>query len=518
MNFKTYTLLFLFICLHLIGFTQETPNSIEDFPDLIVDENTYIEVCFWADHTFVSDLGFYLKAPGCQNTWPGLSGVVELLPCISDWNSDTGFNSTGIPFSALGCGDPSQIGYVNSGNNIEEFCFSTHSSLDGSIMVSGNSEYTACVADLPTPLSGTYASVGSWDKIYGYNALTSGWSVQIYDSEQSDVGALTRVTITFFEESDCGENFIFYDLHNIYSNIADNETNPNNASCYFVTLSNESYYNSYVPDVQICKVEAYNTNYNEIVWEDPITESIDYYNIYRTDEFGEYDSQYTLIDSVGYDAENYYIDSMSYPDIESYYYKISTKDICGYNSNKSDFHKTFFLQSILMPDDIWKLSWDLYEGAQYSEIEILRGTSPDEMEVVETVSATETSYIITNASEELYWYYRLRAVLPYSCNPTKNQDYVRSNIVEVENLNVNVSEVGNQEGLIIFPNPTARYFELKSKDKVGKVLIYDNKGRLVLRFADVEKNVYDISSLSSGEYVVEVESSGINKYRKLIVY
>lgn len=517
MYFKKILLLSLFICSFFIGFAQVSTNSLEDMPDIVIDENTYVKVCFWADHTYVSDLGFYLKAPGHYSTWPGLSGVVELAPCLSDWNPDTGFNSTGIPFTALGCEPFSENNSLNSGDNLEEFCFSTHVNIDGSFLEPGNPEHTACINDMSTPLTGTFAPMASWDKIYGFNASEIGWAVQIYDSQGSDVGFLTHVTITFHKETSCGEAYILYDSESIMSVIIDDAYTPGAASIYLVPFSDESYYYSNAPQVQICKVEANNNDFNEIIWENPITEDIDFYNIYRADEFGDDDDQYSLLDSVDFDSYSTYIDSSSDSDVESYFYKILPKDMCGYNSSMSDFHKTFFLQSILMPDNIWELTWESYEGAVYSEIEILRGTTPEDLEVIETVAASETTYTDTTSLSGTYWYYRLRAVLPYSCNPAKSQDYLYSNIIEVENLNVGIHQDDNQESIQIFPNPTTGYFKIENANEVSNLTIYDKKGSIVLKSVNVENGIYDVSSLASGEYIIEFETQEILKYRKLIV-
>ena len=93
---------------------------------------------------------------------------------------------------------------------------------------------TPCVCDLPTPLTGNYASVGPWNTIYGASAATPGWAVQIYDCEEADVGALTRATITFVGETECGTATFEYDSGPIYSPINDNSCNAASASLYVV--------------------------------------------------------------------------------------------------------------------------------------------------------------------------------------------------------------------------------------------------------------------------------------------
>ncbi|MEA1873804.1 MAG: hypothetical protein U9N51_05170, partial [Bacteroidota bacterium] len=216
--------------------------QIQDPPgtNFEIDAETEITVCFWADHTWVSDLGFYLKAPGHELDEPefpinndGNHSVVELLPSASDWGPGASQGSwTGIPWSTLGCGDSSDENTTcQGGNNVDNFCFT--SSLEAE-----NPTFTPCVCDLPTPLSGMFASVGPWDAIYGAMAGNEGWNVQIYDCENIDVGSLNRTTITFIGETECGTTTFSYDSGDISglpdSNIEDNTCSAATASSYIV--------------------------------------------------------------------------------------------------------------------------------------------------------------------------------------------------------------------------------------------------------------------------------------------
>jgi len=225
---------------NLQGYAEALDESFEinDPPgsDFIVDENTYIQVCFWATHTYVSDIGFYLKSPGNQAANPGEVGVVQLCPAASDWGVSASQGSwTGIPWSTLGCSDPNDENAVcNSGNNVSEFCFQTHASPGGGEMPAGTPALTPCICDMPTPLTGTFASVGPWSTIYGSSAATPGWAVQIYDCENADVGSLTRTTITLVGETDCGAATFQYDSGTINSPINDISCDAASASLYIV--------------------------------------------------------------------------------------------------------------------------------------------------------------------------------------------------------------------------------------------------------------------------------------------
>jgi gliding motility-associated-like protein len=223
----------------------DTEYEIIDPPgsNFIIDENTFIKVCFWANHTYVSDLGFYLKSPGSQTANPGENGVVELCPAASDWGPSSAQGSwTGIPWSALGCSDPNDENSVcNAGDNVGNtnagFCFQSHSAPGGGIMEAGNPTLTPCVCDMPTPLVGNFASVGTWTTILGSSAAEPGWAVQIYDCEMADVGALTRATIQFVGQTECGQASFIYDSGPINSPINDNSCNAAIASLFVVPPS-----------------------------------------------------------------------------------------------------------------------------------------------------------------------------------------------------------------------------------------------------------------------------------------
>lgn len=188
------------------GFTYWDPIEPGEAP-FIIDANTTITVCFSANHTWVSDLGFVLIGPpGCGS--PG----VTLYPHPQVVNAGNGC-----------C--------CNSGNNINNLCFSTAS----------NSAYNMCTSG--TPLGGTYQfytgavnasyPAGGVSNLYGCNAAEGGWAVQIYDCIGADVGSLTNATITFSN----GTSTINYASGPINSAINDNSCDQNSASIYVVPLT-----------------------------------------------------------------------------------------------------------------------------------------------------------------------------------------------------------------------------------------------------------------------------------------
>lgn len=187
-------------------------------PESIITPATSINVCFSANHTYVSDLAFYLVGPGGSPT-------VLLSP-------NPGANGQGST--------------CNSNNNVSNLCFSSTStnhfdpcneSCCGFLCLN----VTSCTSNY----SGTYGNYGpsstaiNWSPLYGVNAAEGGWAVQIYDCIGSDVGSLTSANITFSNlNTNCGgASSITYSSGGINSPINDNSCSAATASIFQVPTS-----------------------------------------------------------------------------------------------------------------------------------------------------------------------------------------------------------------------------------------------------------------------------------------
>jgi gliding motility-associated-like protein len=176
-------------------------------PESLINSSTQITVCFSANHTYVSDLAFYLVGPAACG-----SPTILLSP------------------------NPGAIGQnsvCNSGNNVSNLCFTS----------SPAANLNVCTASVP--LTGTYSNYGpsntpiNWNPLFGCNAAEGGWRVQIYDCISADVGALNNATITFSNlTSICGSaTSITYSSGNINSAINDNSCSAASASIFQVPIT-----------------------------------------------------------------------------------------------------------------------------------------------------------------------------------------------------------------------------------------------------------------------------------------
>src|SRR5690606_29446660 len=141
------------------SFTYYNPPASEAF----ITANTQITVCFSAIHTYVSDLAFYLVAPGGSPT-------ILLSP-------NPGAHGQGA--------------ICNSNNDVNSLCFSTMSSVNFNpcIPETGCGAATNCTSNY-TGVFGTYGpgnTAINWSGLYGINAAQGGWAVQIYDCIGADV-------------------------------------------------------------------------------------------------------------------------------------------------------------------------------------------------------------------------------------------------------------------------------------------------------------------------------------------
>jgi gliding motility-associated-like protein len=179
-----------------VQFAYYNPPS----PQAMVDANTEITVCFSGNHSWVSDLGYYLIGPA----------------------------SCGSPVVTLANNNGSNC---NQGNNFNNLCFTTENAPN----------FNVCNQN--TPLSGTFDSAYgnpiNWSPIYGCNASESGWSVMVFDCAEFDTGSLTHADIQFENlQTFCGtNNMIEYDSGPLNSPISDNSCNANSASDFTVPPS-----------------------------------------------------------------------------------------------------------------------------------------------------------------------------------------------------------------------------------------------------------------------------------------
>ena len=99
-----------------------------------------------------------------------------------------------------------------------------------------------------------------------------------------------------------------------------------------------------------------------------------------------------------------FVDTDSRPDVKSNRYMITLPTVYGVESAPSRIHASVHLMvNKGMGNDI-NLHWTPYEGADISQYVIFAGATPDNMQVVETLSGYSRSYVHRRTSDDVTYY------------------------------------------------------------------------------------------------------------------
>ncbi len=89
-------------------------------------------------------------------------------------------------------------------------------------------------------------------------------------------------------------------------------------------------------------------------------------------------------------------------------------------------------------------------------------------------------------------------------------------VVIIKDINLGLSDIGIEQKLSIYPNPTVDYFNVKSKNEIKLIRIYDLNGRLVCQFDNKKEDLF-IGNLASGSYIIKIvdQNGGITHNKML---
>ncbi len=291
----------------------------------------------------------------------------------------------------------------------------------------------------------------------------------------------------------------------------------------------------------ICLVSVDSTDKNVIYWEKPVSAGIDSFNIYKETNVT---NVYQKIGSIGYNENGIFVDTLSKPKIQSNKYKLSIIDICGFESDKSVPHKTMHLSINQGFNNVWNLIWEPYEGVTVSTYYIYRGVNKKDLELIGTTSASNTQYSDLSAPAGNV-YYQIEIVSPVECNIPDNGLKSTSETIGTSRSNmVSYTQTGIAEStfkptrLYVYPIPAKEilYIQsnatgylksenesqyLKSENKIyvleGYLRICDLTGKIVkdLQFKSSKPEI-DISDLTSGFYIIKIETEDITSVQRFI--
>lgn len=267
------------------------------------------------------------------------------------------------------------------------------------------------------------------------------------------------------------------------------------------------------------------SNHNKIIWTKPLNEGIAYFKLWK--ESGSF-GNYINIGYVPFDSLSEFTDTTSNPQAFSYKYKISVVDSNNHESPLSEYHRT--MQLTVSPNSVGggnNLVWTDYmiAGENYaSHYTIYRGINnqqfhPVYFNVLPSGSGVTTMVDYINGAPK--YYYKIGYTLSNSCIVSKQKESIVnyneafSNIFEVlmtENsesylpLNVTVFPVlVNQEITIDLNSRKREEFE-----------IIDILGNSLNKLIVHQKETFNISSLSSGIYIIKSVNNKLPFFKRIV--
>ena len=270
---------------------------------------------------------------------------------------------------------------------------------------------------------------------------------------------------------------------------------------------------------EICLVTVdTTTNTNLVVWESPVSSTIDHFNIYReTSQAG----QYQLAGTVLYTDESLFNDVVASPSVRSWRYKISSVDGCGVESDLSDHHKTIHLTISQGLGQNYNLAWDSYEGFTYSEFNLWSYSASTGWVPLTQMPTNLFTYTDTPL-DETDLTYLVTVDAPSLCTAEKSQDFntTRSNKDKASygSGTQSVEELLDA-ATSVYPVPSTGEIQIENGTNQSlSARVFDQAGRIVAEF-DVQATIetVDLSHLESGIYTLELSKDEVKVTDRIVI-
>ena len=176
----------------------------------------------------------------------------------------------------------------------------------------------------------------------------------------------------------------------------------------------------------ICMVGVEN-NHNLVVWEELSDPDVVSYQIYRENDQA---NVFELLAVIPAGGPNAYEDVTADPSVRAWRYKITAADSCGGETPMSAYHKTVHLTINQGIGNSWNLIWTPYEGFEFASYRLYRGTTNNNLQLIQTMPATLTSFTDNNPGSDVL-FYQIEVVMAENCvQHTRDVTYTgaRSNI------------------------------------------------------------------------------------------
>ena len=250
---------------------------------------------------------------------------------------------------------------------------------------------------------------------------------------------------------------------------------------------------------------------NVLLWEDPVVmDDVTKYHIYREVQSN---GNYVLIGEIAADLPNSYTDKEADSSVQSYRYHIKAADGEGNESEPSNEHKTVHLTVNQGLNGNINLNWDNYEGIDYNQVTLLRGTSPDDLVIIAELPADNLSYTDISPPAGEY-FYQLIISLEVECEISRRIFFVKSSIIEIDKTS---STIELSIETKIYPNPLQDILYIEA-DRDMVLSIIDNLGQVLIS-GKVKSGINEIETkqLTDGLYVLRLTDRDVEMTHRLII-
>ena len=199
--------------------------------------------------------------------------------------------------------------------------------------------------------------------------------------------------------------------------------------------------------------------------------------------------------------------------------------LCNNRSLKSPYHQTINLQIAQgVPVSTMVLNWTQYsdESGSYipSKYYIYRGITPDNLQLLDSISGSQTMYNDLNVFD--VYYYRLAIVKPENCEGSKTNYTISFSNRKDNSPLVNVNETASNDNLKIYPNPATTELIIETlqniKTRGMTCEIWNTEGQIIRNIKlKNHKTKIDISELNSGFYTIKVKSDNGITIKKIVI-
>jgi hypothetical protein len=291
--------------------------------------------------------------------------------------------------------------------------------------------------------------------------------------------------------------------------------------------------NSVTPQICLVTVDP-QTGKNKIIWDKTPNIGIKTYKIKRESTVA---GVYSEIANIPYNSINSYIDVNSTPNKHADRYILTTVDSCDNESEPSSVHQTIHLTISQGLPGTYNLIWSPYVGFDYKSYYIYKGSSPDNLTLVDSLSST---YISATDTAQGIAYYQIAVKRQDPCfiesllkSAKAGNASSEPNSHSISNIDDNLKFVGskvNTENILsarVYPNPFENNISIEtnfSSPSKLKIELYNVFGSKIYEYASHEpvsgRYKHQINTqnflLTTNVLLLKFEVNGNVYYQKLL--